>query len=102
SPHLYPDLHSFPTRRSSDLLLLCRLITVCISRQHNWLGLVVLLLKLLSKYFNNIVFYYNIRLKSQTCIKSPILVTVACIAIHTRSEEHTSELQSRENLVCRL
>src|SRR5690606_41193538 len=24
------------------------------------------------------------------------------IALHSRSEEHTSELQSRENLVCRL
>src|SRR5690606_39637971 len=28
--------------------------------------------------------------------------TVACRPPHPRSEEHTSELQSRENLVCRL
>src|SRR5690606_41847596 len=27
---------------------------------------------------------------------------VAFVAVHGRSEEHTSELQSRENLVCRL
>src|SRR5690606_39931840 len=27
---------------------------------------------------------------------------VLALAYHTRSEEHTSELQSRENLVCRL
>src|SRR5690606_41120863 len=31
-------------------------------------------------------------------------VAVGCVALHAsqRSEEHTSELQSRENLVCRL
>src|SRR5207302_10870373 len=28
--------------------------------------------------------------------------TTTAAPIHTRSEEHTSELQSRENLVCRL
>src|SRR5690606_32457870 len=30
------------------------------------------------------------------------LVTVSKLATRARSEEHTSELQSRENLVCRL
>src|SRR5690606_41997955 len=37
---------------------------------------------------------------------SLVLLAIACIALYAmqlkRSEEHTSELQSRENLVCRL
>src|SRR6266700_6386011 len=42
--------------------------------------------------------------KMSDCPNSPsILATLGSATIHfTRSEEHTSELQSRENLVCRL
>src|SRR5256885_5349448 len=32
----------------------------------------------------------------------PLLCSRRCSALHTRSEEHTSELQSPCNLVCRL
>src|SRR5690606_39657293 len=35
-------------------------------------------------------------------IRSPFMVKTRIIARTFRSEEHTSELQSRENLVCRL
>src|SRR5690606_40804963 len=62
------DLHSFPTRRSSDLVMLPLLILA----------------------LTNKLLY--------STIENP--ATVPGFSI--RSEEHTSELQSRENLVCRL
>src|SRR5690606_41452733 len=62
------DLHSFPTRRSSDLWLIDDCPTAC--------------------------------------ALPPVMPPVTTGAPHVyrvpRSEEHTSELQSRENLVCRL
>src|SRR5690554_7031820 len=85
----YPrDLHSFPTRRSSDLLRVrfssidcpacwaasCRLAISCsISRVDCW------------------VRWARPRTSSATTAKP-----------RPRSEEHTSELQSRPHLVCRL
>src|SRR5690606_41799984 len=87
------DLHSFPTRRSSDLLARifqreeCRVLVAeggqaaleaC--RQHR---VDVVLTDLMMPSMSGI-----------DLIRA--LSTVA------RSEEHTSELQSRENLVCRL
>src|SRR5690606_40609360 len=39
---------------------------------------------------------------SPTCTRTCCASTCSCIARTRRSEEHTSELQSRENLVCRL
>src|SRR5207302_11332571 len=63
------DLHSFPTRRSSDL---CALLLQHLARDHQPLDLV------------------------------GALVDLRDLRVAHRSEEHTSELQSRENLVCRL
>src|SRR5690606_41739810 len=34
--------------------------------------------------------------------QAPVPPTISAVATKARSEEHTSELQSRENLVCRL
>src|SRR5690606_42098641 len=69
------DLHSFPTRRSSDLFSRRR-------AGRRW------------------------RRCSRCCTPAASSATTAatkCPAVCTaRSEEHTSELQSRENLVCRL
>src|SRR5207302_9362509 len=61
------DLHSFPTRRSSDLLV----------GSNGNLRLVV---------------------DDQTTV----VPAEQAVGASARSEEHTSELQSRENLVCRL
>src|SRR5690606_42100110 len=76
-PAHHRDLHSFPTRRSSDLASwkfaapLARAVPLpATSRRHGW---------------------------STNPPPSP-----ADCALNSRSEEHTSELQSRENLVCRL
>src|SRR5690606_42154764 len=63
----HQDLHSFPTRRSSDLWGSC-----------SW---------------------------TQSIAASKHSRGMSCDRVHPccrRSEEHTSELQSRENLVCRL
>src|SRR5690606_39367260 len=39
---------------------------------------------------------------SRSIIRAPDLRIFSSPPVHIRSEEHTSELQSRENLVCRL
>src|SRR5690606_40268273 len=80
------DLHSFPTRRSSDLTG-----TAVANIKEAW------------------------RWPGATCgrrarekmgglpVKTHLLAAAAAVALTvSRSEEHTSELQSRENLVCRL
>src|SRR5690606_41775355 len=75
------DLHSFPTRRSSDLLL-------CLLHQ---LGNV-------SAHF--VAYSSWGRMVSGTRVAPYRWIN--CCTPGSRSEEHTSELQSRENLVCRL
>src|SRR5690606_41803817 len=83
------DLHSFPTRRSSDLKPKRSIVFVCwYGEERGLLG---------SRFYGrNPVF--------------PLKDTIAMVNLEQvgrtddveRSEEHTSELQSRENLVCRL
>src|SRR2546430_12339436 len=56
------------------------------------------------------LFPYTTLFRSQHCLRSPILMLLPEISSHAcptmvphhRSEEHTSELQSQSNLVCRL
>src|SRR5690606_41197559 len=97
-----PDPHSFPTRRSSDL-----------SKQYI-ANLTRLLIKLRTErsisFFSNlrsnirsvklITYRPAIRITRATIILG-ILTTTSSVS-RSRSDEHTSELQSRENLVCRL
>src|SRR5690606_42099968 len=78
-------LHSFPTRRSSDLAVFCasgRDFTIAIE----------CIKKLPERWSAGSFFVSRNRFgrHAHSC---------ACLY---RSEEHTSELQSRENLVCRL
>src|SRR5690606_41994544 len=77
------DLHSFPTRRSSDL----------------------------SRLTPSSAFRCPSRRFSRACRSLPTWMARMALRPHStramwlstrRSEEHTSELQSRENLVCRL
>src|SRR5690606_40986778 len=96
------DLHSFPTRRSSDLSeaeyhhsieMPWEIVsTNADSVSHN------------SVYWNpRVVKFlladYEMYAESRKINYWAFGVTLLCVGI--RSEEHTSELQSRENLVCR-
>src|SRR5947209_9740448 len=77
----YPDhrvLHSFPTRRSSDLLFIGRHGQTIDSVQH---------------LAQRIVFPDG---------PAATRVVIDADGYRERSEEHTSELQSRQYLVCRL
>src|SRR5690606_42127930 len=81
----HPPLYSFPTRRSSDLT------------QMAW------------KHadFNVITHtdgdcYARTWIRLQETREACKIVTQLCEDLPARTEEHTSELQSRENLVCRL
>src|SRR5688572_33047450 len=74
------DLHSFPTRRSSDLLRAG--------------ALVVVLLRLAQLIDLRIV-----HLEDRVDVRRGALAEHHVLG---RSEEHTSELQSQSNLVCRL
>src|SRR5690606_40796798 len=80
------DLHSFPTRRSSDLKL-------GVDRGQRRLGL---LLGVIVRGIHRRAVAHQERLG----IGRLLVHLDAHVA--ERSEEHTSELQSRENLVCRL
>src|SRR5690606_41411818 len=81
-------LHPFPTRRSSDLYDLVReqihLIHLCIDAPFRKLGLARRLINAIQQKH-----------------AGRHGISLSCRRDY-RSEEHTSELQSRENLVCRL
>src|SRR5207253_7879324 len=89
-------LHSFPTRRSSDLQSKLRMVVgqnarrshVELKRSQIWI-LLYLLNELVSES-SCVRFFIDGNLSSR------LVVT------YDRSEEHTSELQSRGHLVCRL
>src|SRR5690606_41921242 len=101
--HCHPrHLHSFPTRRSSDLAL-------AVDRQDSDpdsnLNFVRAFLRW--RQTQPILKFGGERVRSPDL--APLIAwdrysddtLLTCIA-NFRSEEHTSELQSRENLVCRL
>src|SRR5690606_41644347 len=88
-PHLYfslyrvhRDLHSFPTRRSSDL------ITVANAFRRNQRALRI-------QSFEYVF-------EALALFPDQVLFGDFQVLEEERSEEHTSELQSREKLVCRL
>src|SRR5206468_11351430 len=82
------DLHSFPTRRSSDLNVARLHIMMFFKRPNFILNTCACLLRSsmpVAKWLN--------------CSRLPCKPKLSsCV----RSEEHTSELQSRSDLVCRL
>src|SRR5205085_10518595 len=94
SPHP-PHLHSFPTRRSSDL-------TVAKNGAEGFLWLIVLAVVFVAPYMLLMAEVGS----AFTQEGGPYEWTkMAFGRLHggiARSEEHTSELQSQSNLVCRL
>src|SRR5262249_62068938 len=93
-PHL--DLHSFPTRRSSDLF--CWSIGRWPNLDRSWGS--GDLLKFRQTDLERLVHGYNLHthLHGQRMCRD----VVWALRRSARSEEHTSELQSLTNLVCRL
>src|SRR5690606_39780820 len=91
----HPELRSFPTRRSSDLII-PESITVqeLANRMTERAGDVV---KSLMKM--GVMATMNHAIDADT---AELIVHEFGHTFKRRSEEHTSELQSRENLVCRL
>src|SRR5436305_5421205 len=75
----HQDLHSFPTRRSSDL--------------------VAITFRMLSDIFVPHDLQRHMLALQLAMDRCPVRFRAAAMA---RSEEHTSELQSRPHLVCRL
>src|SRR5205807_9721713 len=89
-------LHSFPTRRSSDLG--ADLLEVLVARLLGPLELVLLRLTALELGELGLVLLVALAERELAC-----LLDLAHLGADvTRSEEHTSELQSPCNLVCRL
>src|SRR5690606_39703721 len=96
----HPSLHSFPTRRSSDLFFATRFVwpTWELYSVHTYLEKSLRVIKL---YIIEVKYYYIKKGEPPTSYK--LARKNAFIEVgNLRSEEHTSELQSRENLVCRL
>src|SRR5690606_41363052 len=96
------ELHSFPTRRSSDLVVV-------------QIGALAATAASQGARLNHVKAHgalYNMAVRQPALARSiaqavhdvdPSLVFYALASSDmARSEEHTSELQSRENLVCRL
>src|SRR5690606_41127521 len=81
------SLHSFPTRRSSDLAISVKKV-LKLDKNSHFIYLI--------KYKNKKRYTHKMSIKCQNVAAS------SKPSIFVRSEEHTSELQSRENLVCRL
>src|SRR5690606_41735629 len=92
-------LHSFPTRRSSDLWLIevfAAISIIYLAFHIFW-----------AMNYHRLPLHESLGLEADYSTEQLLSVTQMLIeksnALHgQRSEEHTSELQSRENIVCRL
>src|SRR5690606_41960827 len=87
-PRVHRGLHSFPTRRSSDLNPADR---------DRLFDLLVWMNKAMKKSLEGRTYDYR---QEQARLENAYWDDE--LNFYFRSEEHTSELQSRENLVCRL
>src|SRR5205085_10760588 len=93
-PDIYLLLHTIPTRRSSDLDLKDQRLTILALDRGRWFG----------RRRHKLVHFF------QKCFLGlgTLLGVLTCVLDAKfylgilRSEEHTSELQSQSNLVCRL
>src|SRR5207247_11252421 len=92
-------LHSFPTRRSSDL---------AVAERCGHQGGIVHSRLILGNLYHDLGFFdlagqwYRGVVPGLEPLGSPRATTESYASIARRSEEHTSELQSRVDLVCRL
>src|SRR5699024_12055296 len=89
-----PALPSFPTRRSSDLGSAFILFTSWIASTVSAFGT--------SPLISKGILYSLTALRAKTLNAVVIVIPISAQNASNRSEEHTSELQSRFDLVCRL
>src|SRR5438874_7906244 len=82
------DLHSFPTRRSSDLM-------VAPEMRERRDGSIIFTISIGALKASTVIAMYGVT-------KAADFALCRSLAAEWRSEEHTSELQSRRDLVCRL
>src|SRR5690606_41560887 len=85
------DLPSFPTRRSSDR-----------SSTEAQIGFSISMGTPASATRSAVSTWYGVGTQMLTASATPRIASSEPATVAPRSEEHTSELQSRENLVCRL
>src|SRR5690606_41306326 len=95
---VYHSLPAFPTRRSSDLIFNASPKFLLSGKPSTKMGLVSERSCLSILYFSTNGFSKSLIF----CNISLYLISIILRLSHVRSEEHTSELQSRENLICRL
>src|SRR5262249_60419429 len=99
-PHRY--LHSFPTRRSSDL---AKMFTFAVSLGSGFVGGPIFPSLFIGGTAGVIVHQAipSVPLGlAFTCLLAATVGALVAAPFAMRSEEHTSELQSLTNLVCRL
>src|SRR5690606_40687527 len=89
-------LRSFPTRRSSDLFLVFYAIPCEFAQVLSGMEIVQYLSRTGIQVIRPVPYPFGTVRYDCQVVKPLYLV------FQSRSEEHTSELQSRENLVCRL
>src|SRR5207249_10402746 len=97
-----PNLHSFPTRRSSDLAK--RVNPYCLHsclRRHCLCHRASRDFIIDRSLHGTTLASRKLSIRAKTYEKNPIQQSY-CSPVKGRSEEHTSELQSRFDLVCRL
>src|SRR5690606_41484403 len=96
------DLHSFPTRRSSDLYPPLPRSPPGVRATTRKMRRTIMSTADAEVIASSVVYH---KVGSAEALRNgePLGVTVGdqAVAVFLRSEEHTSELQSRENLVCR-
>src|SRR5690606_42111840 len=99
---VHQQLHSFPTRRSSDLInalvqdIIDEQIDSFKDRQQK------IVVSIPDESTMALVDEMRFRMVIENIIDNASKYTPHSGKVTVRSEEHTSELQSRENLVCRL
>src|SRR5207253_9354682 len=93
-----PAPHSFPTRRSSDLCAANSSASKKCFARPRFISAKFTCARTKDRLLKSFIGYYEI---FRTCCLALIpILTIR--SIRSRSEEHTSELQSRGHLVCRL
>src|SRR5207248_4138237 len=102
SRRAHPHLHSFPTRRSSDLMTAATFSYPIEASAAAAVSRPVLNFWIFGAPYIATTIYFFVMIKDDSRIYAPIFPIAIILIAATRSEEHTSELQSPYDIVCRL